>query len=74
MQAGLIRLTSIEDAPKVDLIDYKNFLTSLYSMRRKAIKHKLPEEVLLEKMPFPKALRKAQTPKGCRHYHSPQPF
>jgi len=34
--------------PKVDLKDYKNFLTRLYSMRRKAIKHKLPEEVLLE--------------------------
>lgn len=48
VQSGLIRLTRKEDAPKVDLKDYKNFLTRLYSMRRKAIKHKLPEEVLLE--------------------------
>lgn len=48
VQSGLIRLTRKEELPKVDLKDYKNFLTRLYSMRRKAIKHKLPEEVLLE--------------------------
>ncbi|MFN3471294.1 MAG: 16S rRNA (adenine(1518)-N(6)/adenine(1519)-N(6))-dimethyltransferase RsmA [Aquificaceae bacterium] len=48
VQSGLIRLTRKDEVPKVDLKDYKNFLTRLYSMRRKALKHKLPKEVLFE--------------------------
>ncbi len=47
VQSGLIRLIRREDLPEIRLLDYKGFLTRLYSMRRKAIKNKLPEDVLL---------------------------
>lgn len=47
VQSGLIRLIRRENPPKLQLSDYKTFLTRLYAMRRKALKNKLPEELLL---------------------------
>ncbi len=47
VQSGLIRLNRRENPPKIQLLDYKAFLTGLYAMRRKAIKNKLPEDLLL---------------------------
>ncbi|MCS7263164.1 MAG: 16S rRNA (adenine(1518)-N(6)/adenine(1519)-N(6))-dimethyltransferase RsmA [Aquificaceae bacterium] len=47
VQSGLVRLVRLENLPQLDLLDYKGFLTELYSMRRKALKNKLPQEVLL---------------------------
>lgn len=48
VQSGLIRLVRKEDTPEVDLKDYKNFLVKLYSLKRKALKSKLSEELLLK--------------------------
>ncbi|SNZ11295.1 16S rRNA (adenine(1518)-N(6)/adenine(1519)-N(6))-dimethyltransferase RsmA [Hydrogenobacter hydrogenophilus] len=47
VQSGVIKLIRKEDAPAIeDLKDYKSFLVKLYSMRRKALKKKLREELL----------------------------
>ncbi|MEJ7621934.1 MAG: 16S rRNA (adenine(1518)-N(6)/adenine(1519)-N(6))-dimethyltransferase RsmA [Aquificaceae bacterium] len=48
VQSGLIRLSRREELPKLDLMDYKGFLVGLYSMRRKALKNKVPETILLK--------------------------
>ncbi|MEJ5338798.1 MAG: 16S rRNA (adenine(1518)-N(6)/adenine(1519)-N(6))-dimethyltransferase RsmA [Aquificaceae bacterium] len=48
VQSGLVRLLRKETIPEIDLRDYKKFLTGLYSMRRKALKNKLPEELLFQ--------------------------
>lgn len=48
VQSGLVRLTRKEHSVELDLKDYKDFLVKVYSMKRKALKNKLPQEVLLE--------------------------
>ncbi len=48
VQSALIRLKRRESLPNLDLKDYKLFLTKLYAERRKALKNKLPEELLLK--------------------------
>ena len=47
VESALIRLRRKENTPKLDLVDYKRFLTKLYSEKRKALKNKLPQELLL---------------------------
>lgn len=46
VQSALIRLTRKEELPKLDLEDYKRFLTSVYSMKRKILGNKIPKEAL----------------------------
>ncbi|MCS7307115.1 MAG: 16S rRNA (adenine(1518)-N(6)/adenine(1519)-N(6))-dimethyltransferase RsmA [Aquificaceae bacterium] len=46
VQSGLVKLSRRENPPEVDLKDYKKFLTSLYATRRKALKNKLPLDIL----------------------------
>ena len=47
VQSGVIKLIRKEDAPAIeDLKDYKSFLVKLYSMKRKALKKKLREDLL----------------------------
>ncbi|MCX8164149.1 MAG: 16S rRNA (adenine(1518)-N(6)/adenine(1519)-N(6))-dimethyltransferase RsmA [Aquificaceae bacterium] len=48
VQSALVRLSRKEDLPRVDLRDYKNFLTNLYAMKRKSLKKKIQENLLLE--------------------------
>lgn len=47
VQSALIRLRRKEELPNVDLEDYKNFLTRIYSKKRKALSSKIPKETLL---------------------------
>jgi 16S rRNA (adenine1518-N6/adenine1519-N6)-dimethyltransferase len=47
VQSGVLKLTRKEEFSSIqDLKDYKNFLVKLYSMRRKAMKSKVKEELL----------------------------
>ncbi|MFN7064651.1 MAG: 16S rRNA (adenine(1518)-N(6)/adenine(1519)-N(6))-dimethyltransferase RsmA [Aquificaceae bacterium] len=48
VQSALIRLLRRENPPKLDLRDYKGFLTELHTMKRKALRNKLPEGLLIE--------------------------
>jgi 16S rRNA (adenine1518-N6/adenine1519-N6)-dimethyltransferase len=48
VQSGLIRLKRKKEVPELDLKEYKRFLTSLYALKRKALKNKLSESLLLE--------------------------
>lgn len=47
VQSALLRFKRKEILPQMDLEDYKAFLTKLYSSRRKALKSKFPEELLV---------------------------
>ncbi|RMH79361.1 MAG: ribosomal RNA small subunit methyltransferase A [Acidobacteria bacterium] len=47
VQSALLRFTRKENPPQMDLENYKAFLTKLYSSKRKALKSKLPEELLI---------------------------
>jgi 16S rRNA (adenine1518-N6/adenine1519-N6)-dimethyltransferase len=46
VQSAVIRLTKKEPTPEIEPKEYKAFLTKLFSFRRKALKNKLPEELL----------------------------
>ena len=46
VQSGLVRLKRIHNPPQLNLEDYKSFLVGLYSMKRKALKNKLQEDLL----------------------------
>lgn len=48
VQSGLVRLRLKDNLPDLDLNDFRLFLTALYSMKRKALKNKLPAEILKE--------------------------
>ncbi|MFN3869977.1 MAG: 16S rRNA (adenine(1518)-N(6)/adenine(1519)-N(6))-dimethyltransferase RsmA [Aquificaceae bacterium] len=48
VSSALIRLSRRQDIPDLDLKDYKNFLTNLYSMKRKALKNKISEQLLMK--------------------------
>jgi len=49
VNSALVEFKRREDSPKLeDLRDYKSFLTKLFSMRRKALKNKISEELLQE--------------------------
>jgi len=47
VDSGVTKIVRKEDHPEVDLKKYKGFLTRLFSMRRKKLKKKIPEEVLI---------------------------
>ena len=46
VQSAVIRLTRKEPSPEIEPTEYKAFLTKLFSLRRKALKNKFPEELL----------------------------
>ncbi|MCS7197039.1 MAG: 16S rRNA (adenine(1518)-N(6)/adenine(1519)-N(6))-dimethyltransferase RsmA [Aquificaceae bacterium] len=46
VQSGLVRLLRKENLPELDLVEYRDFLTRLYAMKRKALKSKLEESLL----------------------------
>lgn len=48
VQSGLVRLMRKDPPIELDLRNYKEFLIKVYSMKRKALKSKLPQEVLLQ--------------------------
>ncbi len=54
VQSAVIRLKSKEPEPKIEPEDYKTFLTSLFSFRRKVLKNKIPEELLQKAQIDPK--------------------
>ncbi len=47
VDSGVIRVRRRRELPEIDLIDFKTFLTRLFSMRRKKLKKKLDEDLLL---------------------------
>ncbi|RLJ71597.1 16S rRNA (adenine1518-N6/adenine1519-N6)-dimethyltransferase [Hydrogenivirga caldilitoris] len=48
VDSGVIKLIRKENPPELNLENYKKFLTSIFSMRRKMLKKKLPEDTLTE--------------------------
>ena len=48
VDSGVIRIRRKEELPQIDLERFKSFLTSLFSMRRKKLRKKLSEEILLK--------------------------
>jgi len=46
VDSGVIRVTRREEMPSVDTRSFKSFLVKLFSMRRKKLKKKIPEDVL----------------------------
>ncbi|NPB07217.1 MAG: ribosomal RNA small subunit methyltransferase A [Aquificae bacterium] len=46
--SGVLRLKRKENAPPLDAKDYKTFLTRVFAQKRKALKNKLPEELLVK--------------------------
>jgi 16S rRNA (adenine1518-N6/adenine1519-N6)-dimethyltransferase len=48
VDSGLIKMVRRKETPDINLDDYKDFLTRIFSYRRKKLKKKLPESLLLK--------------------------